>query len=324
MGGTFDVLHRGHRSLLQTAFEAGDEGVVIGVTTDAFANAARERSVTTYAARVAALEAFLRERGWWARAEVRPIDDAYGFALEAQFSAIAVTEETVGSATKINAKRREQGLPALAVHLAPYVLADDGRPIKATRVRRGEVDLEGHALRPLRVAVGSDNPVKVDAVKLAVERLFNRAEVRGFAVASGVPEQPWGEATWLGARARAAAALEAWPDADLGIGIEAGLVEGPLGTGPLDFQAAVVHDQAGRETVGHGPGFVHPPGVAEALRAGASVGAVLGDLSGIAEIGRKGGAIGYLSGERFTRTELTVPAVIMALLPRVRPHLYGL
>src|SRR5437764_9754180 len=49
MGGTFDVLHRGHRALLDAAFAAGDQGVSVGVTTDAFANAHRQRTVRPYA-----------------------------------------------------------------------------------------------------------------------------------------------------------------------------------------------------------------------------------------------------------------------------------
>ena len=52
----------------------------------------------------------------------------------------------------------------------------------------------------LRVAVGSTNPCKVDAVKQALERALETSteltvevEVEGFSVESGVPDQPFGD-----------------------------------------------------------------------------------------------------------------------------------
>lgn len=324
MGGTFDVLHRGHRALLDAAFAAGDEGVWIGVTTDAFANARRERKVRPFAERVADLVAFLEERGLFSRAKVLAIDHPFGFALEPQFDAIAATEETVSTAEKINEERAKLGLAPLRVVLAPYVLADDARPIKSTRIRNGEVDAEGHLMRPIRVAVGSDNPVKVEAVGVAARRLFGEADVRGFAVESGVPAQPFDAQTWEGARTRARLAAQRWPEADYGVGVEAGLVETPPAGGPMDVQACVVVDRAGRFTYGHGPGFAYPGHLVGRLRTGETVGDVMREVSGIEGIGQKEGAVGFLSRGHVTRVQLTEPAVLMAFLPRLRPELYGL
>jgi pantetheine-phosphate adenylyltransferase len=143
MGGTFDVLHRGHHALLDTAFAHGDDGVSIGVTTDAFANSRRSRLVRPYAERVDALEVFLAARGYAGRATIIPIADAFGFALEPEYDAIAVTTETASTADLINAERAVRGLSPLALLVAPYVLADDGEPIKATRIRLGEIDEDG-------------------------------------------------------------------------------------------------------------------------------------------------------------------------------------
>lgn len=324
MGGTFDVLHRGHRALLDAAFAAGDEGVSIGLTTDAFANARRERVVRPYAERETELKAFLAQRGHLARAEVIPIDTPIGFALEPRFDAVAVTEETASTADVINAERARRGLPPLRVVLAPYILADDGRPIKATRVRAGELDAEGHVKRAPRVAVGSDNPVKVEATRRAASRLFGAADVRGFAVDSRVAHQPFESDTWRGAEARARAALSAWPEADFGVGIEAGLFDVPAIGQTFDVQACVVLDRAERATRGQGAGFAYPRAVVDELRKGRTVGDVISAISGIPEIGKKTGAVGWLSHGHFTRTALTEPAVLMAFLPRLRPELYGL
>ncbi|HEX2021601.1 MAG TPA: inosine/xanthosine triphosphatase [Candidatus Thermoplasmatota archaeon] len=324
MGGTFDVLHRGHHALLDAAFAAGDEEVAIGVTTDAFANARRDRLVRPYAERVADLQAHLARRGYAARARVEPIASPFGFALDARFDAIAVTEETAPTAASINAERARLGLPPLRVVLAPYVLADDARPIKSTRVRLGEIDAEGRLRRPVRVAVGSDNPVKVEAVRRAATRLFGDADVRGFAVDAGVALQPFEEATWEGARTRARLALARWSEADFGVGVEAGLFEVAAAGGAFDVQACVVADRVGRLTYGQGPGFAYPAPVAAEVRAGRTVGDVMSRLSGIPDIGKKTGAVGWLSRGHFTRTALTEPAVLMAFLPRMRPELYGL
>lgn len=324
MGGTFDVLHRGHHALLDTAFAVGDEEVAIGVTTDDFANARRERQVRPYAERVADLRAHLARKGYVARATIEPIDHPFGFALDARFDAIAATEETVGTTELINAERARRGLGALRVVLAPYILADDARPIKATRIRAGELDAEGHLTRPVRIAVGSDNPVKVEAVRRAAARLYGEADVRGFAVEPGVPLQPFEAQTWDGARSRARLALTRWPEADFGVGVEAGLFDVPATGGVLDVQACVVADRAGRLTYGQGPGFAYPAEVARELRAGATVGDVMSRVAGVPDIGKKQGAVGYLSRGHFTRTALTEPAVLMAFLPRMRPELYGL
>ena len=324
MGGTFDVLHRGHRALLDAAFAAGDEGVSIGLTSDAFANERRARRVRPWDERAADLRAFLAERRYLPRAEILTIEHPFGFALEARFDAIAATEETVGTAAQINAERRRLGLAPLRVVLAPYILAADARPIKSTRIRNGEVDAEGRLLRPVRVAVGSDNPVKIEAVKSAAMRLFGDADVRGFAVESGVADQPFEAETWEGARTRARMSLARWPEADFGVGVEAGLFETSAIGGLIDVQACVVLDHAGRFTYGHGPGFSYPDDINEELRRGATVGDVLGRVSGVADLGQKEGAVGYLSRGHVTRTQLTEPAVLMAFLPRLRPELYRL
>lgn len=324
MGGTFDVLHRGHRALLDAAFAQGDEGVSIGVTTDSFANARRDRKVRPWEDRVADLRAFLQTRNYLPTAEILAIGHPYGFALEARFDAIAATEETVATAHRINEERSRVGLPPMRIILAPYVLADDARPIKSTRIRNGEVDAEGRLLRPVRIAVGSDNPVKIDAVKSAAQRLWGECDVRGFAVDPGVSLQPFEHETWEGARTRARLALTRWAESDFGVGIEAGLFDVSASGGVMDVHACVVVDNAGRYTYGHGPGFSYPADVVEKVRAGKTVGEVLSDISGVDEIGKKEGAVGWLSRGHMTRTQLTEPAVLMAMLPRLRAEMYGL
>ncbi|HWG92282.1 MAG TPA: inosine/xanthosine triphosphatase [Candidatus Thermoplasmatota archaeon] len=327
MGGTFDVLHRGHKALLQTAFEAGNEGVFVGITSDELAQASRERKVRPWAERARDVAEYLRSRGWLKRATIAPIREAFGreASFSPQYDAIAVTPETRPTADKLNAARADEGLPPLLVLEAPYILAEDGLPIKATRIRRGEVTGEGDLLGLVRVRVGSDNPVKVEAARRVLSRIHGELEVRGVPVLTTVPEQPFEEDTWKGAVARAKAALGDGSEAHFGVGIEAGLVWSEAVKDHLDVQWCAIVDRGGRVTLGHGPGFQYPPAVTRAVREEErTVGSVMGDLTGNLDIGKTTGAIGYLTRGALDRTALTESAVLMALVPRFRRELYGL
>ena len=180
----------------------------------------------------------------------------------------------------------------------------------------------------MRVYVGSTNPVKAEAVQRVFARAFpDRAaslRVERVAVDSGVPAQPRDEEVPQGAIARARAALAASRgEADFGVGIEAGLLRCEPLDAYFDVQFCAIADREGRITVGHGAGFLYPPQVLRAvLEEGRTVGEAMAELTGIPEIGKKMGAIGYLSRGLLDRTQLTEQAVLMALIPRLRPELY--
>lgn len=320
LGGTFDPLHRGHRMLLERAFALGSH-VFVGLTSDALAKGKRNRAVAPYAKRERALKKFIKAHGWQDKATIAPIMTPYGRAMEAAYEVIVVTPETRSTAGKINRAREDKGLTPLRVEEVPMALAADGERISATRIRAGEIDLEGR-LRKARVAVGSENPVKIKAVRDAASRVFDKATVRGALVTRSVAEQPFDAEVAKGALQRARAALQHWPEAHLGVGIEAGLVWSAEAQAHLDVQWCAVVDRAGRATLGHGPGFTYPPQVAERIKGGLTVGEVVGELAGEKELGRRMGAIGFLSHGAMDRAELTRSAVIMALLPRLRPELY--
>ena len=173
----------------------------------------------------------------------------------------------------------------------------------------------------MRVAVGTENPVKVAAVENVFRRVYENIEiaVEGRKVGSGVPEQPFGAETIQGAVNRAKNAYKAGEDYDFGVGIEAGLsdVEGHV----LDIQFCAIYDPLWT-TIGCGSGFQYPPAVLAEVLAGRSVGDVMSELAGVPELGKKDGAIGYLSRGILTRTQLTEQSVLMALIPRINPRMY--
>ncbi|OGF54214.1 MAG: hypothetical protein A2Z21_06270 [Candidatus Fraserbacteria bacterium RBG_16_55_9] len=174
----------------------------------------------------------------------------------------------------------------------------------------------------MRVHVGSSNTVKPEAVRHMFARAFpgEPLDVKLFAVSSPIPEQPFNEDVLRGARERAKEAIQ---DADYGVGVEAGLIWNEIHRVYFDVQYCAIVDQQGKATVGHGSGFVYPQRIIQAALSGQTVGQAMTEWTGIARIGHQMGAIGYLSNGLLDRTELTEQAVLMALLPRIRPDLYG-
>ena len=171
----------------------------------------------------------------------------------------------------------------------------------------------------MRVAVGTNNPVKAKAVENVFSRLFGNVTVDARKVASGVPPQPFGNETVKGAITRAKNAYKSG-HYDYGVGIEAGLsdVEGFV----LDIQFCAIYDSVAGITLGCGSGFEYPPEVITEVLSGREVGDVMSELSGIPDLGKKLGAIGYLSHGLLDRTQLTEQSVLMALVPRINPKLY--
>ncbi len=318
MGGTFDLLHDGHKALLAAAFDPRPEQVLIGLTSDRFARESRTE-VNPYATRERNLARYLRSHGW-TRFRIEALDDAFGPADDLpDLDVLVVSAERAPVGQALNEARHAKSLRPLEVRPVPMVLAEDGLPIQSRRIRAGAIDARGHRLSTLVVHVGTDNPVKVRAVRRVLGDLFDRVRVRGVAVATGVPEQPVDQQAAVGAMNRARAALQ---DADFGIGIEAGLVWDASVGDYLDVQYCAIVDRAGRVTLGHGPGFEYPPAVIAHVKAGKTVSEAMAELTGVREIGSKYGAIGYLTERRMDRDTLTEAAVLMALVPRIRRDLY--
>jgi pantetheine-phosphate adenylyltransferase len=153
VGGTFDELHRGHKVLLLKAFEVGTR-VMIGLCTDEFAEKLGKPHVTApHEERLRDLKAFLSDYGFSEKAEIIPLNDPYGPTLaESPIEALVVSEETRPTALKINEKRRKTGLPPLTIVTINMVPAENCAPISTTRIRKGEIDREGHLLKGSRLA----------------------------------------------------------------------------------------------------------------------------------------------------------------------------
>jgi len=148
VGGTFDPLHDGHKRLISRSFElAGENGrVIIGLTTNAFASR-KSHPVREYEQRKTGLEKYIRDRGFTAGYMIEPLNDRYGSAIDEDFDALVVSEETLPIAYEINTLRRGKGKRKVDIHQISCVLAEDGRWISGTRIYRGEIDEHGRLLQ---------------------------------------------------------------------------------------------------------------------------------------------------------------------------------
>jgi len=148
VGGTFDELHMGHESLLSKAFEIGEK-VVIGLSSDEFVSKMGKPHITApFAERQMELQSFLAKSGWAERAEIVPLEDPYGLTVSGEdLKALVVSKETESIARKINEIRTKSALPPLKIVAVCMVPADNCSPISTTRIRRGEIDRNGHLLK---------------------------------------------------------------------------------------------------------------------------------------------------------------------------------
>lgn len=146
VGGTFDLLHDGHRALLLEAFRIEDR-VIVGLTSDPFARASGKTRVATYRERRDRLLKFLASQGLAKRARIVKIEDRFGpTAGDHAISSIVVTAETRGTAEEANRLRAAKGIGPMRIHVIDKVIAEDGLPISASRIRSGELDEHGNLL----------------------------------------------------------------------------------------------------------------------------------------------------------------------------------
>jgi len=147
IGGTFNILHEGHKQLINKAIEtAGKHGeIFIGITSGELIKS--KINIKPFEERKKTLEKFLSQKKIQNTVEIKPIKDIYGPTLDEDFDAIVISPETKPTAEEINMKRKERGKKPLKIVMIPFVLSDDGTPISSSRIRKKEIDENGQVLR---------------------------------------------------------------------------------------------------------------------------------------------------------------------------------
>jgi pantetheine-phosphate adenylyltransferase len=148
LGGTFDALHAGHQHLLSEAFKLGDV-VLVGVTSDRLVRTLHKKhQVRSFPSRVQDLKTFLKARRWLSRARVTALREPYGPAAQRKnLQALIVSKGTLASGRRLNQLRRQYGLQPLDLRIVDLLRAADGKRISTTRIRNGQIDLQGRVLK---------------------------------------------------------------------------------------------------------------------------------------------------------------------------------
>jgi len=144
MGGTFDILHSGHKALLQRALEVGDI-VLVGLTTDSRASSNRNKTqINPYHVRLVNLQNLLKSMKSLEKFQIVPLDNDWGpSVIDEDFEAIIVSDETKSTAQKINKIRSADGKSELEIVIVPMIRAQDGDRISSSRIRNKEINSEG-------------------------------------------------------------------------------------------------------------------------------------------------------------------------------------
>jgi len=145
-GGTFDIIHRGHLTLLSTAFTISDK-VIIGLTSDELAEKKGKLTINQYEKRLENLTTVISKEFPNTTFQINKLDNDFGPAvLEKEVEALIVSDETSNQGPILNQLRAEKKLPPVKIITVPMFLAKDGTRISTTRIKNSEIDTEGNLL----------------------------------------------------------------------------------------------------------------------------------------------------------------------------------
>jgi len=141
LGGTFEPLHEGHKKLIDIAVKLGGKDLMIGITSDSMARE-RVRSVLPFNIRAENVKRYILKK-YGFEPKIVMISDRFGKTLEMDFEYLIVSPETYKIALEINKRREKMGKKKIKIVKVDWVLAEDGKPISSTRIKRGEIDRYG-------------------------------------------------------------------------------------------------------------------------------------------------------------------------------------
>ena len=146
MGGTFDIIHHGHITLLSTAFDISEK-VIIGLTSDEFVQKKGKNPIHKYDERLKNLTSIIFKKFPNSYFEINQLNNDFGPAVfEKEVQALVVSYETKNQGNILNKLRTERNLSPVEIIVVPMTLAKDGKRISTTRIKNSEIDSDGNLL----------------------------------------------------------------------------------------------------------------------------------------------------------------------------------
>jgi len=176
----------------------------------------------------------------------------------------------------------------------------------------------------VKVLVGSQNRVKLEAAEEVFSRYFGEVEVIGVEVDGIVSSQPVASETLEGARNRALGLRRINDEQSLHakffVGIEGGIIE--LFSRWFALSVVCIMDDMGRTGYGTSPMFELPDVVAQQVLDGSELGDVMDTLTGQRGTKEDQGAAGYFTKGIMDRKRICIDGLVAALVPFLNEELY--
>ena len=146
MGGTFDIIHHGHITLLSTAFDISEK-VIIGLTSDEFVQKKGKNPIHKYDERLKNLTSIIFKKFPNSYFEISQLNNDFGPAVfEKEVQALVLSDETKNQGNILNKLRTERNISPVEIIVVPMTLAKDGKRISTTRIKNSEIDSDGNLL----------------------------------------------------------------------------------------------------------------------------------------------------------------------------------
>lgn len=166
------------------------------------------------------------------------------------------------------------------------------------------------------IMVGSKNPAKLKAARIAIRKLFPGARIVGVEVSSGVNAQPMSDAESIkGAINRAKRALSEVRGATYGVGMEGGIQQ--IGKKFFECGWIAVVDKNGKVGLGSSARFELSVKIAKKLGKGFELNDAMRELTGEEKQGNKEGMMGLITKGKLPRATAYSHGILFAFGPFV-------